>query len=472
MISRITTIQLVIWLSLILNIAANAQQSRTLFFMHELPQSAYVNPAIQPNCKWFIGIPALSSLYFNGSSTGFSYNSLSPGKEYIDAESIAKRLHSIDYLTVEMQINLLALGYKRKDYYYSFNIAEKVDAKIFYPKSLINLAVYGNDELIGKKMFTKGLGAYGIHYREYSFGIAQNFESYFLWGLKGKLLFGKSNLTTKHGAISLTTEKDTYDLLSEWSYQFNVSLPLDVPSSTKNIDIDNIGIGDINLVKYLLNPNNIGFAVDYGFVYVDEKIIWSASILDFGIIRWRSDTHQFNNSGSVAFEGITVDDILNPNEFLEMIRDSINNQTLVFHSQGTYLTMLPTKVNFGATYEFHPKLNAGILLRTEFYPRRPVPSLTLSLNTIRIKNFVGSLSYSLMNGSYNNVGLGLGFGFQNLVFHIVSDNLTAFIVPHKVHTANLRFGIHMLFGCSKKGNRLPYTGPGCFWDLEKVKPKK
>jgi hypothetical protein len=440
--------------------------------MHELPQSTYVNPALQPNCKWFIGIPALTSLYVNASSTGFSYGNLSPGAEYIDAEAIARKLHSIDFLTSEMQVNLISLGYKRNDYYYSLNIAEKVDAKFFYPKSLINLAVYGNDELIGKKMFTKGLGTYGIHYREYSFGIAQNFESYFLWGLKGKLLFGKANLTTNHGAISLTTEQNTYDLLAEWSYQFNASFPLDIPSSTNNIDIESIGIGDINPVNYLLNPNNIGFAFDYGFVYIDEKISWAASILDFGVIRWRSNTHQFNNNGSLAFEGITVDDILNPNEFLDMIRDSINNQTLVSHSQGSYLTMLPTKLNFGATYEFHPKFNAGVLFRTEFYPRRPVPSLTLSLNTIRFKNFVGSLSYSLMNGSYNNVGLGLGFGFQNLFFHIISDNLPAFIVPHKVHTANLRFGIHLLLGCSKKVNRLPYKGPGCYWDHEKAKQKK
>jgi len=174
----------------------------------------------------------------------------------------------------------------------------------------------------------------------------------------------------------------------------------------------------------------------------------------------------------MAFEGITVDDILNPDEFLDMIRDSLNNQILLSYSQGSYLTMLPTKVNVGATYEFHPHFNAGVLLRTEFYPRRPVPSLTLSINTVRLKNFSGSLSYSIMNGTFNNLGLGLGFGIQNMVFHVLSDNVIGFFSPHKAHTANLRFGVHFQFGCSEKSKRLPYKGPGCYWDPKNRERKK
>jgi len=461
-----------IGLALMSFIPAMAQQSRTLFLMHELPQSAYVNPAIQPKCKWFIGLPALSSLYANVSSTGVSYNDLSRNEEYIDGEAIARKLHSIDYLTSELHLNLISLGYKRKDFYYFFNIAEKADAKVFYPRSIVNLAVYGNDDIVGEKMFTKGLGAYGIHYREYSLGIAQDFESYFLWGLRAKLLFGKANLTTRHGAISLMTDRHTYDLLSEWSYQINTSLPLEVPGHSNRIDIENISLAEINPTQYLMNPNNPGFAIDYGLVYVADALTWSASILDFGFIAWRSDTHIFKNNGSLAFNGITVDDILNPGEFLDMVRDSLNNQLPVRHSQGTYLTMLPTIVNVGATYELHPNLNAGVLMRTEFYPRRPVPSLTLSINTMHLKYFTGSLSYSIMNGSFNNLGIGLGFGFQNMGFHVISDNIPAFFIPHKVQTGNVRFGIHLLLGCSERFKRLPYKGPGCYWDPHNKERKK
>ena len=459
-------------LALMSFIPVMAQQSHTLFLMHELPQSAYVNPAIQPKCKWFIGLPALSSLYANVSSTGISYSDFSRNEEYIDGEAIARKLHSIDYLTSELHLNLISLGYKRKDFYYFFNIAEKADAKVFYPRSIVNLAVYGNDDIVGEKMFTKGLGAYGIHYREYSLGIAQDFESYFLWGLRAKLLFGKANLTTRHGAISLITEQNTYNLLAEWSYQLNSSLPLELPANSNRFDIDSIGLAEVDVMQYMLNPNNVGFAIDYGFVFVDDEITWSASILDFGFVSWRSDVHKFKNNGSLAFEGITVDDILNPDEFLDMIRDSLNNQILVTHSQGSYLTMLPTKVNVGATYEFHPHFNAGVLLRTEFYPRRPVPSLTLSINTVRLNNFSGSLSYSIMNGTFNNLGLGLGFGIQNMVFHVLSDNVIGFFSPHKAHTANLRFGVHFQFGCSEKSKRLPYKGPGCYWDPKNKERKK
>jgi hypothetical protein len=451
-------------LLLLTSFKAKPQQSRTLFFMHDLPQAAYINPAIQPGCRWFIGIPALSSMYINASSTGLSYNDLSPGGEFIDADAIAQGLHSIDFFTTELNVNLISLGYKRKEYYYSFNIAEKVDIKVFYPSHLIELAAYGNDQFIANTMITRGLGAYAIHYREYSFGIAQNFESYYLWGLRGKLLFGKANLTTRMGAISLATQENTYNLLTEWAYQVNGSFPLSVSTISGEVDFDNIEFEELNPTNYLLNHNNLGFAVDFGAVYVNEPITWSASILDFGFIRWRSDTHIFKNNGKVAFDGITVDDIINPDEFLSMVSDSLNNQLKVTHTDDSYLTMLPKKLNLGATYQFHPKVNAGVMLRTEFYPRRPVPSLTFSINTVKLKNIAASLTYSIMNGSYNNIGLGLGFGFQNLGIHLISDNLLAFLVPHKAQTANLRFGVHLLFGCKEKQKKLPYKGPGCYWD--------
>lgn len=458
---------IVIGVNLILvDSTAFSQQSRTLFFMHNVPQASYVNPAVQPACKYYIGVPLLSSVYLNASSTGFAYNDFVE----LNPQSLLKGLHGVDYLSAEAHVNLLAFGYKHKDLYFSFNIAEKVDAKAFFPESLVDLAVDGNEQFIGRSIATRGIGANLTHLREYSLGISQQVSPYYSWGIKGKLLFGKANITTRPRPFIFTTNENSYDLFAEWGFQVNSSVPLNV-NKLPNGQVDGIALGSIDPVSYLLNGSNYGFALDYGFIYESNPITWSASILDLGAIYWQSDARRFTNSGSFAFSGVNVNDILNTNDFLITLEDSLQNQLRVREAPNKYMSILPVKLNVGATYPILPKINAGLLLRTEFYPRRPVPSLTLSLNTQRTQWFFASVNYSIMNGSYANVGIGLGLRVGSLGVHMLSDNVLAFIKPQTTHTANFRFGLDFVFGCSSKHGKLKYNGPGCFWDNHKQKGK-
>jgi hypothetical protein len=442
------------------------QQSRTLFFMHNVPQAFYVNPAVQPTCKYFIGFPLLSSVYLNASSTGFAYN------DFVDLnpQSLVRGLHGVDFLTAEAHINLIALGYKHKDFYFSFNIAEKIDVKAFFPESLIDLAVDGNEQLIGRSIATRGIGANLTHLREYSLGVSQQVSPYYSWGIRGKLLFGKANITTRPFPIIFTTNENSYDLFAEWGFQVNSSVPLNV-DNLPNGQVDGITLGNIDPVSYLLNGSNYGFAVDYGFIYEGDPFTWSASVLDLGAIYWQSDSRKFTNSGSFAFSGLNINDVLNSNDFLIALEDSLQNQLRVREVPNKYLSLIPFKINVGATYPILPKINAGLLFRTEFYPRRPVPSLTLSLNTQKTQWFFASVNYSVMNGSYSNFGIGLGFRAGSFGVHMLTDNVLAFIKPQTTHTANFRFGLDFVFGCTSKFGKLKYNGPGCFWDNNNQKGK-
>ena len=46
-----------LYLPIFLSISAYSQQSNTLYMMHDVPQSNLLNPAVQLNCKLFIGVP-------------------------------------------------------------------------------------------------------------------------------------------------------------------------------------------------------------------------------------------------------------------------------------------------------------------------------------------------------------------------------------------------------------------------------
>lgn len=439
-----------------------AQQSRTAFFMHELPQSNYLNPAIQPVCKLFIGVPALTSIHINASNTGFSYNDFSKNFNSNNLAQLSSKLQRTNFATFELHLNIVAIGIKYNGYYFNFNIAEKINSQIFYPKLLAELAINGNDQFVGDTKSSRSLGASAYHLREYSLGIAQEVDWNYFWGLKGKLLFGKANLISRKSEFSLYTEETSYDLLANWMYQLNASFPLFAPEGD-NININDIQVGEVDPIKYLFNRKNIGFALDFGFIYETDLLKWSGSVLDLGIIYWKSDVNSLKTDGSFAFEGVNVSDNFEPDEFLQMITDSISDQLIVSNEKKSYFTFLPTKLYLGATYELHPKLNAGILLRTEFYPRRPIASATLSLNTMQLKFLSTSISYSVMNGSYANIGLGIMLGKKNFMFHAITDNILAFFWPEKTHTANIRIGMNLLLGCNEKPKSFKYSGPGCYW---------
>lgn len=452
-------------LLLLLSTQTFSQQSRTLFFMHNIPQASYVNPAIQPSCKYYIGVPVLSSLYANGSSTGFAYNDLVG----FSPQTFVNNLHSVDFLSVETHINIIALGYKRNDYYYSFNIAEKIFTTGFFPKNLLELAVNGNEQFIDNPLVTRSIGANITHLREYALGLSQKVSDEYSWGVRGKLLFGKANITTSRRPLFFSTDEESYNLYAEWGFQVNSSIPLNV-TKLPNGNVDGVALGEIDPISYLLNRSNLGFAADFGFIYTDDKTTWSGSIIDFGFVNWQSDTREFTNTGSFAFSGITINDVLDADNFVQSLRDSLANQVKVKEKPKSYTSTLPTKVNIGATYSFHTKFNAGVLVRTEFYPRRPVPSLTLSLNTQNTKKVFAGVSYSVMNGSYLNFGLGLGFRLGAFGLHVVSDNVVAFFSPQNAHTANARFGMDFVFGCREKRKGFKYSGPGCNWEQQPRNP--
>jgi hypothetical protein len=87
------------------------------------------------------------------------------------------------------------------------------------------------------------------------------------------------------------------------------------------------------------------------------------------------------------------------------------------------------------------------------------PSLTFSLNYTPVRALAASLSYTLMNNKFNQIGAGLAIGGRGAQFYIVTDNIpvrytkdvsSPLIWPYNARMFSLRFGINLLFGCNNK----------------------
>ena len=181
--------QITLILILIINIfsIAQAQQNNTLFFMHKLPQSNLLNPAVQGKCNLYLSglaIPVAGQIpppvYFNYGNNGFAYNQfihkgtgLQSDSLILDFNNLIDKLRPMNYISAEMHLNLLSVGFrlqnifnsKFKDYYFTFNVTEKADFKFGFPKDLIAMPWQGNGAYINETA-DFGLRLDFSHYRE------------------------------------------------------------------------------------------------------------------------------------------------------------------------------------------------------------------------------------------------------------------------------------------------------------------
>ncbi len=438
-----------------------SQQSNTLFFMHSVPQSNFINPAIQGECRWFIGLPVISSTHFNLANNGFTINHLLESQEEglysLDAENIERKLARMNYLSSELYTHLFAIGHKRKDFYFTFSIRERNDLVLFYPKDLFAFAYKGNTQFEGEWISLDGSGIQFNHFREYAIGVSKKFDDYRTFGIRGKILFGKLNLNTRKSVIGLFTEENTFNLLFVNDILVNASLPYSLEIDTEgNYNITN---KDYTLESDLIfNRKNFGLGVDAGFIYnYDENITISGSILDVGAIFYRSNLTNYDVEGDFFYDGPLGDSIITDNYFQDIINTFTDGSII---DNRSYIYLLQPRIYIGATYKLNDRINLGGLIASKIYRQKIQSGLILSANSRFARYFSVSLSWSYMHRSVNNLGLGLAFGRMPLQFYIVSDNVPGMIWLQSSKNINLRFGLNIIFGCFRKES---IKGCGCYW---------
>ncbi len=417
--------------------------------MHYLGESNFLNPAVQSECKWFIGVPVLSSIHLNYANSGFSYKqAISNTSDSTYTMNIDKVVGQLGFRTLigsEFHTSLLALGYRRGDYYFAFSIIEKNNLPFTLSKDLFSLIWEGNTQFEGEWASLKGTSAYAMHYREYALGISKRNNRGNFLGIKGKLLFGKLNLAIPKSDGSLYTDENSFDLTFDGEMLANMSAPIIIEHSNGQLT-DAYYDESVSAMQLIFNRKNWGLAFDVGFIHkLNEKITISGSILDLGFIRWRSNLNNVSANEYFTYHGILADS----GNVLESIVDSVNFK----FSNDPYTTFLPGKMYFGAEYHVNEKLEARALVSAVAYKTKISPALTLTADYNPFGHFHLIGSYSVMYRSIANLGLGFSFGREPLQFYVISDNVLGLIWPLATRNINLRFGLNINLGCKIKEER-------------------
>jgi hypothetical protein len=200
----------------------------------------------------------------------------------------------------------------------------------------------------------------------------------------------------------------------------------------------------------VLNRGNPGFALDLGAIYrYSDELTLSASILDLGLVRWRTDLNNIEASGEFLFQGAEPGTDFASGNYLNEISDSLLNAFDMTLSQNPYTSFTPAQLFLGGSYRINDMVTIGAVNRNLLLRSKVHSSLTLSATTDLLDRVLVTLSWSYLNNTIRNIGAGLAYHGKGFQFHLVSDNLLGFFYPFNTRSLNIRTGFNVMFGCPR-----------------------
>lgn len=462
------------------------QINNTLYFVPEIYQARFLNPAYPLSCRTVIGVPILSSMYLDYMNTNISYNKIfneeTPTQPHVlNPQLLINKLSKRNFISFDAHFHLFSLGIKRKSGDFTFDVTEKTRLWTGIPRQLLGFPIYGNGDPNYFQSSFNGLGVDFDYYREFALGYSRRINEYYSIGVRTKLLFGKLNLYTKELDIGINTNEEDFRWTVYSNANINASFPIIIQQDNSG-NITGVSLASISPIELFFNRSNPGFAIDLGGILkINENLSAYASIVDLGFIRWRSNVQNINQDGEFTFSGFT--NLLNLGEtnFSELL-DSLYNEFLVDVGHLNYTSFLPLQIYLGSSYQLLPKLTVGALNRNMIYNKKIFPSLTLTLNYQLFKFSKIALGYSIINRSFNNIGLTWYIGSKGLQFYVSQDNnlflpfngviyqQTGLVSSRLLgfQNYNIRFGLNILIGCRAK--KINYDKLMCPW-MRRMEPE-
>lgn len=422
---------------------AKAQTSNTLYYMMGVPQSTWLNPAMNPHC---------------GFSTGFAGN-FNISNNFISMSDILKQ-------SGDSTITLLGSPLMQQQFKDNFksnsNINLNADFGWHWGMRIGNLNVALEIWLNSytRDYFTGGLfdfainpngsqnqfdiGGLNINHTTYAgAGLRAAYEvtSQLTVGARVKRIYGIANINSNTN-LSLTTSPEQLKFNGSIDYQFAV-VGLDIGGFGETDEFDSLDFSTTRLNDELKAGNatsiftqNKGFGFDFGAVYrFTENLEVGASVVDLGSIKWNEGTYRIKYTGSFNQEAVDVslndtassgfDNIAND------IIDTILNSDNIIYSQAPYRTWLPTRLYLSGRYKIGQRIGLGLVSRTIFANNKIQQGFTGSVNLFPLRGLSLTSSYSVMNRTHS---MGFGVNVTALPFlpliippyiYFVVDNIPA-----------------------------------------------
>jgi len=216
----------------------------------------------------------------------------------------------------------------------SFEVNERVEGVLSFPKELAELAWYGNGRFNNQALALENFSLNGFWIREYALGGAMNITEFgdfkLRAGLRLKYIQGMAGSYTESGSkVTLTTSEERLTLAPD--YTVNIG---GIPRDGEDFNTSSKGGG---------------FGIDLGgtLTYQDNLKL-SLNVLDIGSVNFRTDVRNYTNNSQVNFEGFEITTAgLSTSENL---LDSLGGELEGTETNNSFRMPLPTRLSLQAEY--------------------------------------------------------------------------------------------------------------------------
>ena len=449
-------------LAVVIGVSA-AAQSRSGYFVDNYLYNFQLNPAFQPNTKFFLGLPGIGNLNVGVNCTlgvsDFLYPVNINGQTrtttflnpMVSTSEFMSKIKDKNRIGLNTKLNILTFGFRGFGGFNTLSISAVANANAHMPKIFFQMAKEG---ITNTTYDIHNLGARVEGYGEIALGHSRNITKDLRVGATLKILVGAGNAELHLDRAELTLGKDAWEVVTEGTLQSNIagtSFKYDYNDVTKReyvngFDFDKFSIG------------GFGAAIDLGAEYTfmnDFK--FSAALLDFGFINWKNNllartvgpNGKSSNLVSTKLFNFNVDDNA-PNSFsneLDRMKDDLSYlyQLEDQGNQGSTTKMLGATLNFGAEYmlPLYRKLSFGALSSTRIQGAYTWTEFRVSANFNPFSAL--ALNVNAVTGTY-----GTGFGWMlNFKSFFIGMDQVAFKYSKQwiplSSTAKLNMGINIAF---------------------------
>ena len=459
-----------------------SQQLNTMYFMDNVPDRNYLNPAFQPLCGFYFGLPVIGNtqfgignnsitmkdvIYNQNGSTIYFFNPNGSKLNFYNA------LNPTTLLETDLQINLLNFGFKTKsgNSFWNFSLTEKMDGQLGIPKDILKFGLFGTPDLNTNKFDFSTLGVDVSLFTEAALGYSRKIDDVWSVGGKIKLLYGTANVSTTNQNITLNAG------VSEWALKGLATINTATPGTlTIGNNFQNIGYSLPSNVSDIIKPIGLGAGVDLGLTVKPFKnFTLSAGVTDLGLINWNQNVKNITAKVDYTFSGLGSfhpNSNLNFQHLTDSILNDIKNGASATSTTNSYTTYTSPKLNIGLEYGFFDnKLSLGVLSRTIKHNNYYSEELTASVNGRPTDWFNLSCSYSVLNGRMSNIGAGMGIRTGFIHWFLAADYIPLYYtplvvsngsgsnppvtapIPYNTKGINFAIGINFVFGNRKDADR-------------------
>lgn len=449
--------QIIIYILVLLGIGLSAQENFILHNFNVVPQNYMTNPAIKNPSRFVFGFPALSSIYAGFNSNSFDMDDLfkdDPNSDslLLDIEGVIGSLKNDLTFDLNIQEELLFLGFRIKNGFISMGVGHQTEARFSLDKEFLELLWYGNADprFFNRLADFSGTDFSVISYLQFHLGLSYELNDDWIIGTRVKFLKGLGSIDVEKFDATMLTRPDDNAIYAIETHS-NIMINTSLMDNFRFFDDDFDDADDFKAMDMLRQKNN-GMAFDFGFRYTGfEKIEIAASIIDFGWINWKDNVINYTTDEvDFDFTGVAYEDINDDSNVMDDLLDTLDNRFNFRKTYDTYKTSLATKVYVSGSYILDEKSQVDALFYGRAIDGNFKTAISLGINRQFGRTLGMRMTYSIYNQKFFNIGLGMSLNLGPIQTYFLADNILAAIDPWKNRMFNFRFGFNVNIRDRKK----------------------